>query len=626
MTMHSFPNPKDGRFSIWIEFCQVPIKSTRKRRICSVHFEDYYFVKNLNGERFTYLKQPKLMSNAVPTLHPPGVPNTNFVDIKNGSQPKSTDTNNTISDPLNTGAQESESFADFIDAFAEEIDNDHQSTIDALKARLSAAQFHIQRLDRAKGIAQSGKQNLADQIFKMSRQVQEMQQQQQQHVNTHSDDMTIAQKYLTPNQIDVLVNQQNAKPKWTSDEIAIAYALRRFSVSCYTMLCSRLNYPLPDETTIARWTNEMCMRHGTLIDVVKAMDSVAVAMKDVERLTVLLVDSMRLEDMQVSAVMARSLVGNWRQIVNIDFNCLPTPQRLNDIIVELHTSNFNVVAMVCDVPITHRQNVSIKQPYIKHPCSNEKIFIFPNSTQLIVQLSRESLNSTFVVEGRNPADILQQPLARLLEVCSTNETTIYEQLIEQIFNADIKPIVRGDKLAGKKYIEWIQYIGKYYEIMNSTCQSNDNNLYGLQLNKQREMLTEFSKNISEMRCVDQRATFGFCVELQPFQLGIMIGIKSLQQLYDEFSSKYAEIDCIYGAKLNMDSLTKFLGDVKQMPDVHYHPSPKIRVLERIKRIAYGPPSPNVDPLREPFLLENSIVSEALPMLHGNVVNNDCNQI
>lgn len=528
------------------------------------------------------------------------------------------DTNKTNIDPLSNSLQESDHLTEFIGAFAEEID-DNQSCIDALNVRLSAAQFKIQQLDRAKAKAQTGEHILANQVFKMSRQIKELQEElQRKHFDEKlptSDDMTIARKYLTANQIDVLLNQQKADPKWTSDEMAKAFSLRLFSVNSYTMLRTRLNYPLPDATTIDRWTNEMCMRHGTLIDVIKAMDMVAVSLTEIERLTVLLVDSMRLEGIQVSVVMARGLIGNWRQIVDIDFDCVPSAQRLNDIIVELHTANFNVVALVYNAQIMRQLNISSKKPYIRHPCSNDNIFMFPNSTQLIMQLSNESLNSTFVVEGENPAVILREPLTKLLEACATNETKIYAQLIEQIFNADVETIIRSDKLAGKQYIDWIRYIGNYFEIMNSSYNSDENSVYGRHLSKQHEMLTEFAKNISEMRCIDQQETDG----LQPFQLDILIGIESLQQLYVKLSSKYTTaFNCIFGAKLNMDSLKRFFVDLQRIPDTHYHPSPKIRVLQRIKCVAYGiaPVVPlNGDPLREHFMLENSIVSETMPVLH-----------
>jgi len=222
---------------------------------------------------------------------------------------------------------------------------------------------------------------------------------------------------ISQNQLDIILKKKKAV-HWSTDDISKAFALRYFGVRGYTFLREKLNYPLPGLSSLRRWASRMDMRSGMLHDVFRLMAANSFDLSDLDRLTILQFDEMkvartfeydRVRDQvigrhsQMQVVMARGLIKKWKQPVFVDFDKKMTTSLLIDIIKELDKNNCTVCAIVSDcgggnVGLWRQLDISTEKTYFIHPLdSKKKMFVFADPPHLIKLVRNWFLDTGFVL-------------------------------------------------------------------------------------------------------------------------------------------------------------------------------------------------------------------------------------
>ncbi|KAL5245876.1 hypothetical protein ACI65C_013284 [Semiaphis heraclei] len=138
-----------------------------------------------------------------------------------------------------------------------------------------------------------------------------------------------------------------------------------------------------------------------------------------------------------------------------------------------------------------------------------------------------------------------------------------------------------DKVLSENTGQFIETISYWFDIMNSYTPSETlctKKPYGLNLEDQNNCLEKVYKLINSMRCQGKNV-------LQTFQKGILISIKSTQELFKHLNKKN-NISYILTNRLNQDSLESFFSIIRSRGGLNDHPTP-LNALYRIRIIVLG---------------------------------------
>ncbi|XP_067203358.1 lamin-like protein isoform X2 [Linepithema humile] len=157
-------------------------------------------------------------------------------------------------------------------------------------------------------------------------------------------------KLLTQCQIDIALNKKKYVI-WSKDDISRAFALRYYSQQGYRYLKEKLHYPLPGISSLQRWASTINMRQGILKDVLHLMKIKGESLSEIEKVTVLNFGEMKVNALYeydrkydeiigphqyMHIAMVRSLFGNWKQPVYVQFDTKMTETIIYQIIKELN--------------------------------------------------------------------------------------------------------------------------------------------------------------------------------------------------------------------------------------------------------------------------------------------------
>lgn len=148
--------------------------------------------------------------------------------------------------------------------------------------------------------------------------------------------------------------------KWSADDTAHCIAIHSSGPRAYRLLLKK-QYPLAAVSTLRAWSKKIQIQPGIITQILNVMKKVQMSFK--EKLTVLSFDEMIIKKMYlydksndttlkpanyVQVMMARGLVGNWKQPVFFYYDC-KIKQILFEVIKHLEDSGYHVVAVVSDV-------------------------------------------------------------------------------------------------------------------------------------------------------------------------------------------------------------------------------------------------------------------------------------
>lgn len=467
---------------------------------------------------------------------------------------------------------------------------------------------------------------------------------QQLQENVEKNAETIAydafRKIVTPGQIKSIMSPKSSRVSWSAEDISSAIALRSVSARAYNYLRTVKNIPLPCVQSLRNWSAHFNVKPGILKDVMQIMQSKGRDLSTIDKLTVLSFDEMYISNKvdlerreqkiygphkKCQFVMARGLIGNWRQPIFYSFDQPMTKEMLLEVIRCLQETSYTVVAsdlgstnaclwksMNIGVKIpTNKNSKIIEKPDEEKRCNffhlsdkNLKVFVFADIPHMIKLARNHLFDSGFIVDGQlinrhfkelvlNSRDLkIAFNLSRLhLDVKGNQRQNV--KLAAQIFShRNAKAIEYCGKQRFLSNNNW-QIMSKFLSLFNDwfdvfNCHSKFGKhsglcAYGVDLQNQNIILDQMDELVSNMR-TPKKST------LLPFPKGILLSNQSLRQLLqhvkEEYSTDTLTIEFIITRRLNQDILENFFSYIRAMGYANDHPSP-VEVQHRLKGYILG---------------------------------------
>lgn len=146
--------------------------------------------------------------------------------------------------------------------------------------------------------------------------------------------------------------------RWKESDIISALALCSLSMKTYTYLRDK-DVPLPSVSTLRRWISDVNVEPGILNSVIRMMHIRGASLSIEEKICIISFDERKIEKKYsydkaadkmytpknyVQVLMARGIIGGWKQPVFYDFDCKMTKDLLIQIITEVEKAGFPVHA------------------------------------------------------------------------------------------------------------------------------------------------------------------------------------------------------------------------------------------------------------------------------------------
>lgn len=140
----------------------------------------------------------------------------------------------------------------------------------------------------------------------------------------------------------------------------------------------------------------------------------------------------------VQVLMARRIIGNWKQPIFYDFDCKMTQDVLFNVISEIESAGFHVVAMVSDLGPTNRGlltelSITPQTPYFTNPIHpTENVYVFADVPHLVKLIRNHFVDTGFIING-NPInkDIIEE---LILHTNKKSELSIAYKVTEESLN------------------------------------------------------------------------------------------------------------------------------------------------------------------------------------------------
>lgn len=414
---------------------------------------------------------------------------------------------------------------------------------------------------------------------------------------------------LTSNQVDLILNKKD-KVKWTSEEMSTALTLRYLSKATYIFLRDKLNFPLPALATLQRHASTIELKGGIIKDVLSFMKVSCAAMKDLYKVSVLQIDEIKVKTLYeydsiqdeligpystMYIISAKGIFTDWKQPVYVNFDVKITKDIVLDVIRALHESDYHVVSCVSDFNDTNLEllnelSIDIDNNYFKHPVTNEKIYIFADAGKILTSIRNSFLNSGFVnndgiIINKEPLlklnDENHNSLNSLFTICTDGTKNEKKNLTAslKLFSYNIvEDLEEGEQTDDKRAIsEFILIVRRWYDVMHST--DGLAKPYGKYLQLQNEFLDDMYTTILNLSILQEQD------EVENFQLGVLISIKSLKNLFQDLKLKY-KIPYLLTAKLNKDSFETLIAEFHAEERNLGHPTP-LKAMHYVKRVMFA---------------------------------------
>lgn len=301
-----------------------------------------------------------------------------------------------------------------------------------------------------------------------------------------------------------------------------------------------------------------------------------------------------------NVIVGRGLFKKWKQPVYYQFDQDMTKSIILNVITELHHNGYTVIALTCDLGTTNQavlkeleieSVVDREKTYFQHPCDvTKKIHVFADVPHLIKLLRNHLLDSGLHISGQF---INKSCLERLLEINSNDLKIAHKlsrlhldvtgpqrqnvKLATQIFsNTNAAAIewcgLRGfmnDCLMWRETACFLSLFNKWFDVFNSMSKFGNHeglHAYGIDLKKQNDILNKVTNMMKNMRVGKRKS-------LLPFQKGILLSNASLMHLYEDITSKNANIKYIMTNRLNQDVIENLFAYIRAMGANYDNPTP-----------------------------------------------------
>lgn len=357
------------------------------------------------------------------------------------------------------------------------------------------------------------------------------------------------------------------------------------------------------------------MKTGLIEDVLGIMKLNSDKLDNIDKLTVLMFDEVKIGNKreydalnsklvgphdQMQVVMAQSITSKWKQPIFFNVNENITKTVLCDIIDKLDDIGFKVICCVTNcgiknVELWNQLKITYINPTFFTP-SGRKIVYIPDSSHLLELTWNWFLDTGFCLNG---AEINKKPLEALItkapsEVCHCvklkEEHLTYEgpqqkniKLAKELLShCTATSLLHCGPIEDFQLLhttaDFIKLISDWFDLVN-VSQKHDNNEFnspfGLFSYKQNKLLNKVYNTINSMRCKGRKYT-----NLQIFQKGILMHINGLKQLLQ--ISEENGLDCLLTANINKDPLENVLQQLSSIDD-----QSSLNAVNKLKMIILG---------------------------------------
>ena len=602
-------------------------------RICSLHFEDKFNYKSMQQIILGYSpkNRRRLVSTAIPTIKIPLSPNKsgfcgssdqvevsvehNFTPNKNGSTEK-------IVRKVDINARKKCHVNLFgVTDVAKETEHGIQPLNDfedTTKQR-NYENYWEKKFNEL--------QKKYDDIQRENEKIEEENRRLVKKLNEKNDLVTIgtaSKKLFTPGQIRRLIKQKRVC--WSSDDIASAISLRSVSPKAYRYLRQTCKFPFPDLRTLRRWAHTFDISPGLLKNVALLMEKQAKNLTVLERLTVLSFDEMFVNKQicflktkeqvfgphkAVQVIMARGLCSNWKQPIFYNFDTPVTKELLHNSLKQLYHSGYTVTAIVSDMGTTNMRlwkclNINTSNTSFSHPSDETKlIYVFADVPHLLKLIRNHFLDHGFIFEN---STLTKSAVEQFLALGETSDLKMGHKITQHLI--DVKRSQRqkvkwAAKLFSRTTANVIKYCGEnnlindpnfnllanfvelvndWFDLFNTNSKYSRTGVvgYGLDLQKQQQLLSKMTETITKLRVKGHKC-------LLPFQKGIIVSNSSLEKLFLHLKEQY-NLEYILTHRLNQDVLENFFSHMRAMGAANDQPNP-VDFMHRLRWYILGRHSP-----------------------------------
>jgi hypothetical protein len=327
----------------WLRFLKIQFPrfkvdfSNKDNRICSLHFTESDFYRDLQNELLEKPTKLILRENAVPSMKNQAISSsvsgsalrrnarvqkkqqkeivTSLLENYQKDNAANQDANNMEMEDVST--LESQQIPSRENHYLESELNTRTCEEENVKLKLqnSALETQIVQLKKQLFEANEEKQKFRD-AYQKTRNCYNKFKHCSQSLKNRTLDRAVRNmlsKVLSNNQIDILLKKKK-QVRWTPDELAVAITIRYFSAKCYSFLRSKLNYPLPALRTLNNWVSKLNMGRGHLEDVLRIMNICASSYSEIDKLAVIVFDEMQVDYMIEYLESTEEVVGPFKKM------------------------------------------------------------------------------------------------------------------------------------------------------------------------------------------------------------------------------------------------------------------------------------------------------------------------
>ena len=475
---------------------------------------------------------------------------------------------------------------------------------------------------------------------------------------------------FTDGQIDWILAKTNPSANhrrgssWSTADVIIALTIALLSKRTYNHIRNKRLIPLPSMSFIRKHFQDFIIKEGHFDHVHSLMAVMATKMTDKQRICGLCFDEVHLKaDISYNAthdnvigphsnanvLMVRGLYAKYKIPIFAAFDKAMTKKDLFEAIEGLYKAGFHVVTVTCDqgpnnTSLKKELGVTYKKPWFTNPVRPGSHIYFlhdvPHCFKNFSKWLRHGVRlGSGTVVGKpelqalldkvtsgdgceiNPNSKLSQKMLDLKgqdNQCVRHAT----QLISQTTSDSINALFPFDPKM-KELADLISEGNSWFDLFNSTVEYHKKNeighAYGLELEKQDQLLDQFYQKIDNLRTVlkdEEGNIVGYKKSHLPWQQGILMCCNAIKPLLKELQREYEDVKYILTYYINQDALEQTFSILRSMGGA-YSDFGALEFLRRIRNLILGAGSDiiiekcNVQPTEVSDFNINSVIDEEL---------------
>ncbi|CAL8074647.1 unnamed protein product [Orchesella dallaii] len=614
LSFHRFPLNDKERSKSWATKCKRADKiNVSNARICSDHFTDADYMRDFQNELLGLPVRKILSQTAIPSVFPDrtsAVPNTrNMRQQKRTSRKMVEDLlqNSNLEETDLFGSSSSEESKMRTIATQTIPPSQQNKKVKTLQKEVKRLKETIQNLRRRLKVSNSKSKNLGTSVNKLFSPSQRRKLYGQKRVNWKTSDIV---KALSLRSVG-LKAYETARSEYKLP-LPATRTLRRWvhKFSCSPGL-------LLDVVEILR-------DHASVLDIKSRLCAISYdEMSSDSRYILDPLNDNIVSHSKVQLLMARGIYENWKQPLYYDFDTPMTPELLEKIIISLESAGFPVLSVTSDLGGENRSiwkhyGISTSKSWFENPHDkSRRVHVFADVPHMLKLIRNHLLDDGFATEN---GTIINKETFEDLVSAASGELTVCPKLSHKLLDvsgaermrvrpaaqllshhsATLAKVIFPDKPEVSNFIE---AVNDGFDVFNSRVPvNNSNNLcsgFGFQLTKQMDALARLKSFMESGRFFmkgkvepkrGRKRKYSDDVEkenlnpnvptaqrklktcLLPCQIGFIVSIQSLINLYDDLTKIYG-FSYLLTSRLTQDSLESLFSRIRAFSGSNTNPSP-----------------------------------------------------